>query len=316
LRIKKIAAAVFAVYLGLTLTMGPALVRSEVVDRIVAVVNGELITLFELNQRVKPYLERFRGKELGRKEKEVILKMKKDVLNKMIEDILIKQRAEEYGIEVTDMEVQNRIRQIKNRNQMTEEELRRELKRQGMSMEEFSKKIREDILKHRLISAMVKRKVVVTDEEIEEYYKKHKADFRREKKVKLNLILLPDSVKAKEIFEKIKQGKISFAKAAAEYSVGPQPDKAGDLGYVDWASMNADFKEALKNKEAGDIAPPFEFKDKAALLKVRDIQSGETRPLSEVKDKISDQIYKKKFSRQYEEYLSQLREKAIIDIRL
>lgn len=316
MRIKKIAAAVFAVYLGLILTMGPAPAKSEVVDRIVAVVNGELITLFELNQRVKPYLERFRGKELGQKEKETILKMKKDVLNKMIEDILIKQRAEEYGIEVTDMEVQNRIRRIKNRNGMAEEEFRKELKRQGMSMEEFSQKIRGDILKHRLISAMVKRKVVVTDEEIKEYYKKHKADFSREKKVKLNLILFPDSVNAKEIFEKIKQGKISFAKAAAEYSVGPQPDEAGDLGNVEWSSMNADFKEALKNKKAGDITPPFEFKDKAALLKVRDIQSGETKPLSEVKDKISDQIYKKKFSRQYEEYLSQLREKAVIDIRL
>jgi len=316
LRTKKIIAAVFAVYMGMFLTLGAAPAKSEVVDRIVAVVNGELITLFELNQRVKPYLERFRGKELGQKEKETILQMKKDVLDKMIEDILIKQRAEEYGIEVTDMEVQNRVRRIKNRNQMTEEKFRQELKRQGMTMEEFSQKIREDILKHRLISAMVKRKVVVTDEEIKEYYEEHKADYSREKKVKLNLILLPDSVKAEEIFEKIKQGKISFAKAAAEYSVGPQPKEGGDLGYVDWASMNADFKEALEGKEKGDVTPPFEFKDKTALLKISDFQAGETKPLSEVKNEISDQIYKDKFSRQYDEYLSQLRENAVIDIRL
>jgi len=312
----KIATAVFAVFLGLFLTLSAAPARGEVVDRIVAVVNGEVITLFELNQRLKPYLERFRGKDIGREEKETILQMKKDVLDKMIEDILIKQQAEEYGIEVTDMEVKNRIRQIKNRNQMTEEGLRQELKRQGMTMEEFSSKIREDILKHRLISAMVKRKVVVTDEGIKEYYKEHKGDFSQEKKVKLNLILLPDSVKAEEIFDKIEQDELSFEEAAAEYSVGPQPEDGGDLGYVDWASMNADFKEALEDKDKGDVTPPFEFKDKTALLKVSDFQSGETKPLSEVKDEISDQIYKDKFSRQYDEYLSQLREKAVIDIRL
>lgn len=312
----KIYTGCLAVLLSLIFVLPPGAVRAEVVDRIVAVVNGETITLFELNQRVKPYIERFRGQEIGPDQKKKILEKKKEILDNMVEEILLKQQAEEYGIEVKDMEVENRIQQIKDKNDLSEEELRRELKKQDMTLEDYSRRVKEDILKHRLIGAMVKRKVVVTDEEIEEYYQKNKADFSGEKKVDLNLILLSDSDKSEEVFTAIKEGEISFEQAAAKHSIGPQPEEGGSLGSVEWASLNEDFKDALQGLEEDEVTPPFEFKGNAALLKIKEIEAEDANPLSEVKEEISEEIYREKFASQLDDYLDQLKDKAVIDIRL
>ena len=148
----------------------PVLAQEEIIDRIVAIVNGEIITLFELNEQVKPYLEKFRGKELGTAEKKAIWELKKQALDQMINDILLRQEAEKYKIKVSDMEIENFIRQFKQRNNLTEEQFLNQLKLQGMTREDYKRQIRNNILKHRLIGAMVKRKVVVTQEEIEKYY--------------------------------------------------------------------------------------------------------------------------------------------------
>lgn len=289
---------------------------AQVVDRVVAVVNGELITLFDLNEKLKPFLERFQGRQIKNEDKKDILKLKKDVLDKMIEDILLRQQADEYGIEVSDMEVDNRIRQVKAQNGIDEQELKKKLKLEGLTREQYAHRIKQDILRHRLIGAMVKRKVVVTDEEIKEYYQEHKTDNVREKKLDLNLILVADLDKAKEVLDLIKEDKISFRQAAAEYSIGPQADEGGTLGYMSWNSMHADFKEALQGVQAGEITKPFTFRGNGALLKVVDLEEGEAKPLSEVREEIRDKIYKQKFNEQYEEYLSELKDDAVIDIRL
>ncbi len=313
-RIKTLRLA--CVFCALMLVWGSFGVKAEVVDRVVAVVNGEIITLFELNQKIKPYLKRFQGQEIGPEEKKSILDVKRKTLDKMVENVLIQQKAEEYGIEVTDMEVDNRVRQIKNRNKLDNENFEQELKKRGMTREEYAQKIKRNILRHRLIQAMVKRKVVVTDEEIRTYYKKHKGDYTQEKKAQLSLILLPDLDKAKEIYRLLQKEEISFKQAAVEFSVGPRAEEGGDLGYVDWSSMNESFKKALQGVEPKEITEPFEFRDNVALLQLRKLQEGKAKPLSEVRKKISDQLYKKKFSQQYDDYLTQLKEEAVIDIRL
>ena len=294
----------------------PVFAQEEIIDRIVAIVNGEVITLFELNEQVKPYLERFKGKELGTAEKKAIWELKKQVLDQMINDILLRQEAEKYKIEVSDMEIENFIRQFKQRNNLTEEQFLNQLKLQGLTREDYKREIRNNILKHRLIAAMVKRKVVVTQEEIEKYYQEHKQDFTKEKKVYLKLILVPTREEAKQIRDKIVSGKMSFEEAARKFSRGPGAKSGGDIGLIDWKNLAKEWKRAIKDLKEGEISVVFSLNNHGAILKVEKLQSGEPKPLKEVEDEIRNIIYQPRLEQRFKEYMRTLREKAIIDVRL
>jgi len=294
----------------------PVLAQEEIIDRIVAIVNGEIITLFELNEQVKPYLEKFRGKELGTAEKKAIWELKKQALDQMINDILLRQEAEKYKIKVSDMEIENFIRQFKQRNNLTEEQFLNQLKLQGLTREDYKREIRNNILKHRLIAAMVKRKVVVTQEEIEKYYQEHKQDFTKEKKVYLKLILVPTREEAKQIRDKIVSGKMSFEEAARKFSRGPGAKSGGDIGLIDWKNLAKEWKRAIKDLKEGEISVVFSLNNHGAILKVEKLQSGEPKPLKEVEDEIRNIIYQPRLEQRFKEYMRTLREKAIIDVRL
>ncbi|MBT8763165.1 SurA N-terminal domain-containing protein [Desulfohalobiaceae bacterium Ax17] len=288
----------------------------EIIDRIVAIVNGEIITLFELNERVKPYLERFKGKELGPAEKQAIRELKKQLLDQMINDILLRQEAEKYKIEVSDMEIENFIRQFKQRNNLTEEQFLNQLKLQGLTREDYKRQVRNNIIKHRLIGAMVKRKVVVTQEEIERYYNEHKQDFDTEKKVHLKLILLPTLEEAKQIRNKIMAGEMTFEQAAKKFSQGPSAESGGDLGFVNWKDLAKEWKQAIKGLKQGEITSVFSLNNKGAILKVEESLSGQPKPLKEVEDEIRKIIYQPRLEERFREYMRSLREKAVIDIRI
>ena len=148
-------------------------VAETIVDRIVAVANGEIITLFDLDERLKPMLARFEGKPMGEAEQRAVRELRGQVLDAMVDDILINQEAERLGVEVSDVEVENQIKQVRQQNGLTPEQFKDQLLLEGMTREMYARKLREDILKHRIIGFMVKRKVVITDEEIEAYYNAH-----------------------------------------------------------------------------------------------------------------------------------------------
>ncbi|MDY7000332.1 MAG: SurA N-terminal domain-containing protein [Thermodesulfobacteriota bacterium] len=288
----------------------------ELVNRIVAVVNGEIITLFELNERVKPLLDHFKGREIGEREKAAILKIKEDLLNSMVEDLLLRQEVEKIGIEVSDVEVETQIQEFKKGNNLNEEEFLKQLRLEKMTREDFAEKIRQDILKHRLLSFMVRRKVVVTKEEIEECFKADKQNFALDKKVHLGLIVLGSGNSAALIKKRIEDQELSFADAADIYSQGPGAGSGGDIGLLSWKDLDTEWKEALKDVCAGQITEPFVVRGREALLLLKSEVSGSEQPLNKVKDEIQKKIYKEKLEAGFNEYMDTLRANAVIDIKL
>ena len=288
----------------------------EVVNRIVAVVNGEIITLFELNERIKPLLNRFKGREIGERERAAILKIKKDVLNTMVEDVLLRQEVEKYGIEISDVEVENQIQEFKEQNNLNEEEFLRQLRLGKMTRKEFAEKMRQDILKQRLLGFMVRRKVVVTKEEIEECFKTHKQDFTAGKKVHLGLIVLGPGNSAALIKKRIENQELSFAEAAEIYSQGPGAENGGDIGLLSWKDLAAEWRQALDGISEGQITEPFVVQGREALLLLKSVQTGSQQPLAKVKDEIHQRIYKQKLEAGFNEYMNTLRANAVIEIKL
>ena len=116
----------------LAATAGPASAR-DVVDRIVAVVNGDVITLFELNQRYRLFVEQFQGQDLGEAETRMLLDATRQLVDRMIDEVLLRQEAQRLEISMTDLEVQTQARQLRERAGLSELQFQEQLTLQGLT---------------------------------------------------------------------------------------------------------------------------------------------------------------------------------------
>jgi len=305
---------VIAVLLVSALAVGAG--AETVVDRVVAVANGEIITLFDLNQRLEPLLARFEGKTMGESERQSVQKMRRQVLDAMVDDILISQEAARLGVEVSDVEVENQLKQVRQQNGMTRDQFKDQLLLEGMTREMYARKVREDILKHRIIGFMVRRKVVVTDEEIEKYYESHSEEFSRDKKVRLSFLMVDSRQQADTLRSRISSGDLEFAAAAREYSVGPYASDGGELGEVAWKDLAPEWKTALDGVQDREISTPFALNGKWVLLKRDGSVSRGSSALDEVRDEIRELLYRPRLEERFKEYMKDLRSKAVVDVRL
>jgi peptidyl-prolyl cis-trans isomerase SurA len=303
------------VALLLSVSARPVLAQ-EVVDRIVAVVNGELITLFELNQRFKPILDQFDGQDVQAEDAAQLLQAKRKLLDQMVDDILLRQEAERMELTVSDVEVQNHLRQVREQAGVTNAQFQEQLKSQGLDPEMYEQRIRDEILQHRLLSFMIRRKVVITEQEIQDYYRDHPGEFSQQRQVHLALILFASRSQAEQVVQELRDGTISFDQAARQYSRGPGAAQGGDIGVLAWNDLAGAWRSALEGLEVGRMSPLFSVQDQPALLKLLDEKAGEVKPLPEVQDQIREKLMQPRLEARYDEYLDRLRDQSVIDIRL
>ncbi len=289
---------------------------SQLVNRVVAQVNGETITLLELQARVKNFLGMFEDVNIDELPEAQLNQARQQVLDQMVNDILLRLEAEKYGLEVTDREIKNHINRIISENDLSEEEFENHLRGEGLTLDAYKRQTRDSILRQRILSMMVRRKVLVTPDEIESYYKENISQFQEDKKVHLKVIIMPDLEKAARIREQISRGELSFDKAAADFSQGPNPAQGGDLGVVDWKRLAPEWRQELDNLQQGDLSEVFEVREAGAVLKVVEMRSGGAVPLSEVEEQIRERLFNAKLDQRFEDYIKGLQEKAVIDIRL
>ena len=304
------------VLIALMLTLPAPASARDVVDRIVAVINGEVITLFELNQRFRPFVEQFQGQELVDEEKRMLLDAKRQLLDRMVDDVLLRQEAERLEISVTDLEVQTQIRQLRERAGLTEREFQEQLTLQGLTREQYERRVREEMLRHRLLGFMIRRKVVITTDEIQAYYEANKQDFFQQRRVRPGLILFASSASAEEAQALMRSGDLSFADAARRYSQGPAASQGGDMGMLAWRDLAPDWRNALEPLQVGDVSSLIMVQNRPALLKLLDEEAGETKALAEVEDQIRETLMEPRLEERYAEYLANLRSRALIEIRL
>ncbi|MFW6244148.1 MAG: peptidyl-prolyl cis-trans isomerase [Desulfovibrionales bacterium] len=309
---------------GMTLLVSVTLVQAvvtsaaEIVDRIVGMANGEVVTLFELNQRMRPVMQRYQAGDPTPETEAELEKIRREILGKMLDNILIRQEAERMGISVSQVEVDAQIRRIKQERGLAEEEFEDQLRLQGLTREELAEQIRADLLRKRLLSSMVTNKVVVTDEQISDYYQEHQDEFRVDKAVDVSLILLEDTpvTDAATLREDIAQGSTTFEQAARMYSQGPGADQGGHLGTLRWKELGPEWREALSGMSAGEVSEPFSLQGLTALVRLNQVQPGKIKPLEEVSDEIHQRLYAPKVEKQLEKFLQRLRSKAVLDIKL
>jgi peptidyl-prolyl cis-trans isomerase SurA len=311
-----------------SVVLGMATVRAEVVDRVVAVVNGDCIALSELNERIEPYLQKIHGADYNPEvERQMVYKLRTDVLNRMIDEMLATQEAERLDVKISDSQVDAQIEQIKSQHFITDEDLRNSLAQEGLTLEEYRERLRAQILQAALVNMEVKSKVAITDKDIREYYEEHKDRFAEIKKYHLRTILIraplsapsEDKEKARAMMESVVKALYSgvpFDELARKYSEDASAAAGGDLGQFVLGDLSDQVKEALGDLSEGDITPILETPEGYRILMVEDIERQPGKSIEEATPEIQETLYQELVEEQYEAWLKALRDRSYIKITM
>jgi len=289
-----------------------ATAHAEVIDRIVAIVGGDVITLSDLDAFSAIYPDAPREK----------------VLEILIEDMLVEQEAKRQGIAISDAEVEASVQSRMAQLGVSEEEFNKALGEQGMTMDQFRQNIREKLMKFKFVQQQVRGGIDVSDEEMLNYYRLHQQDFQSGERYHLAHIFLPfplatdieqqEKIRklAGELYQRILKGE-SFAEIAKKYSREDRTAaNGGDMDWVNLGEMNSAFQKALEGKKVGDITPPFETDQGMHILKIIEAKEGEHLPFKEVKPKIYDYLYDQKIEEELLKLVSEIKERTPIERKL
>ena len=313
---KRDRARVLLTAVCLVLTVAAGTKAAEMVDRIVAVVNDDIITLQQLNSMVAPYLEKVeKASYPEEKQKKIIYNLKKDMLNRMIERTLADQEAEKYNITVSEDEVDKAIERFKENRGMTRDELEKALEQDGMTYEDYRDKIRKEILRPKLISRAVNSKVVVTDKDVKEYYEAHKEKYSGIKKYELRNILTEEKEKIKQARTFLEDGG-DFRAAAEKFSEASNASDKGHLGVFKEESFSEKLGQPITSCGPGKYTDIIETDRGFQIFYVENIETSGGKSLKESKQEIIQTLYDKKASEKFDEWMQSLRENSHIETML
>jgi len=299
---------------------------AEVVDRIVAVVNDDIITLFELNRSVRPYAERIRALGYSTdKERRMLFKVREDILSQLIDQKIKDQEIKRFGIKISEKDINQTIERIKEANFYTDEDLRAALAKDGLSMEEYRERIKEQILRTRLVNIKVKSKIVITNEDIKFYYKNHQDKYGGKKKYHLyNMVKkVPSFADEKEklrikarmdsILKELNEGK-SFETILKSYSESSLEAEGGDLGLFGLDELSPQLQNIIKEMKAGEFTPVLDTDQGLQIFLVKEIVQTSGKPLEDVSHEIGEILFNEIVEKKFQSWLEDLRKQSVIKI--
>jgi peptidyl-prolyl cis-trans isomerase SurA len=300
-------------------TLHPAIL----LDRVVAVVNAEVITWSELYSVMESEASN-QVRSLDAEERnEIFRRNEAEFLDKLIDMRLQMQEARRLGLQVRENEVKEAIENIKKKYQMTDAALEESLKKEGLSFNEYKKRLSDQILISQLVNHEIRKKVVVTDEQVKNYMKAHNDNPAGEEEFRLRQIYFKKpqdeggriaiEEKAAMIVQRLKAGE-DFTAVGWEYSEDPSAKIGSDLGYLKKSDMAEEFINALSAMKVGDVSMPFWTDKGLHIIKLEERVSAKSN--DEQNNSIRAQLEEEAFTEKYRSYIKGLRERSRIEIRL
>lgn len=276
-------------------------------DRIIAIVNNEIITKNELeDSKIFP-------------DKSV---------SSLIEKKLQLQTAQKKGLTTQDSEILSAIDDIKRVNSFrTDKEFEEALLRDGSSLEKYKKDLRDQLTIIKLINKEVKSKITINNKETEDYYIANKTKFLLPEEIKIAYIHIPvkstDSPEAiqtlekriKDILNDAKNNNKSFIEIIRSYKVIPEVNVNENSGYVKKGHLLKELEKAAYEMNVGEISDVIASVSGFYILKVIDIKTKDYKSLEEVRDEINNILIQEKTEKSYKEWLYNLKTSSYIEIR-
>lgn len=268
----------------------PALAAGEELDKIVAQVDGEPITLQDVRTfAAEAHVTLPPGTDSG---------PFKDAVKGLIAEKLLEKETEKFAEKVDESQVDRYIEEVEQERGMSDQQLRQSLMASGVSYDEFRKNARLQLEKGMMLDSEVRQKINITDAQIKSYYDAHKDEFNvPEERYRLAQILIavpdnakPDAIaaaraKAEDVRKKALAG-TDFGTLAKDYSEDESRDKGGELGYFKPDDIMDKILAAVKDLKPGQVSEIVQSSHGFHLLQLEEHQLPGPRPLSMVKDQI------------------------------
>ena len=308
--------------------------NGEVVDRVVAEVNSEVITLSEIEEEGKGLFKRIALEVSPEDRLSAIEQLRKDILRSMIDQKLIRQEAAKQGIVVTGEEIDQMVEQMLLANNMSREELTSQLEQSGIDEAAYRSTLESQIYQTKLLSREVTSRIVITEEAILDYY-----DTSYTKRIpeggyyllQIGIswgetegqdlepeVLEERKLSARERAERVHKLAVSgndFKELARKFSDLPSKVEGGDIGVFEESEMASYMRGAVTSLNPGQVSAIIETPVGYQFFKLLSSKEGgivTIAPYSDVKEEIREKLYDQELRKEFEEWIEEIRSEAYI----
>jgi peptidyl-prolyl cis-trans isomerase SurA len=306
-------------FAGLWLVSSSALASRQIIERIIARVNNEIVTMRQYNnekQKLRAQLaQQYSGSELDDQFKE----QSKNLLRDLIDQDLMVEKAKDLDINV-DTDVVKRLDQIRGQmNLATINDLEKEVEKQGMIWEDFQDNIRRNLLMQRVIEREVGSRIIITEGEARKYFNSHQKQFASPGGVRLAEILVATDKHPPDQAQKLANKALAAIKAGGKwddlvkkYSDDPSAQSGGDVGFFKDGTLLPAISDAIKNVDVNDTSGIIHTKYGYMIVKVLERRSPGTPKFEEVRTEVENALYQTQMQPALREYLYNLRKESYI----
>ena len=302
--------------LGVWFSICIAAAHAEVVERILAVVNDEVISQSEVDQMAKA-MQGQPGLKLPANTKE----LERHLLDALIMQKLAKAEAKRRGITVSDKEVDQAFADFKKRNNVPDDEtLAKALAKEGMTVKGLKQQIADQMTQERLVSIVAAGKVVVPESEVRTFYEKEfpKTGGGQVHLKVLNMPFPPGATQAQKeevqkmaemILQEYRKG-VSWDQLRDKYSVMIQ-----DMGFIPESDLDPELVQFLGKVKTGETAPVQTLQG-FQLVQVVERRDSKTRSFEEVAPQIRELLQRREMEKTFKEWINSQRERSHIKIMM
>lgn len=308
------------------LLLAPFVAKAEIIDRIVARVNDDVVTLYDVRQAAVPYVLQ-QGlnpailEQPGRR-----ATLYKEVLEDLIDRKLLVQEAAKLELSIKDDELDQWLAYTREQQGMTQEQFAAMIAQYGMRTEAYREMVRQNLLKIRMIKIKVGSQVNVTEEEVNKVYReRYGSDGAAEKFITVSHILFRPNQDTPEehaaarqrglaVLKRLAAGE-DFETVAREASEGPTAPKGGFLGTFRRGELDPDFEAVAFAQQPGRTSELVKTKFGYHIILVTAVEERESADGDERRDLIRGELQQLQAERLLKQYLLTLRTRSFVDVR-
>ena len=313
------------------MNLWPGAVSAEVVERIAAVVNDDVILLSRLEQRADPLIKAAAqqqaqlGGGMGEQERQQVLKR---VLAAMVDEVLVSEQASKMRVRVNSTEVDRAMKNMARQNNLSWSDFVRAIQAQGYTLSNYRTELRRQLLRFKVVQSKLQGRLRVSDRDIQGYYVKQVRQARAGDRCRMAHIVVKVSSdagaattaqrqkRAKAILARAREG-APFSALAKRYSEDRgSVDEGGYLGWVDSGDLSDELRDVVLGLGADEMGGPVRTREGFRIVKVLEWEASDVRTLEEVRETIRLHLLEEQMEQQERLWLAELRRKAYINVRL
>ncbi len=326
----------WAVFVFLALAHPVAAASEEDENRIVAVVNNEVITQAELNRALVPAYFQMQATLAPEELSKEMEKLRKSILGQIIDEHIMLQLARDPQpievskgkigtppvITVSDADVQEMLNDTKSRFEKPEE-FRELLSQQGLTEEDLKARFKDQLTIQKLIGRDIRSRITVSPTEVTAYYEAHKDEFITPEALQVATILIRPKddadygraySQAQDLYKELGKG-ADFYESARKYSDGFNAQMGGRIGFIERGRTRKEIEQVLFTLKAGKISPVIKTPAGFQIFLVEAVRPAQQASLTEAQNDIQSHLYQEKTMARYKEWIARLRADAYITIK-